>query len=66
MKILEKILIIIITILGFIPLIVFCGEAIKQAINETEYLAAIILTILTLSLAIMGAIIVYLTVQKEE
>lgn len=59
MRTVEKILLIVLTIVGFIPLLWFCGVAIEQAIAEVDYLAVGILSILTLSLGVMGGIIIF-------
>ena len=65
MKIFIKIFVVIFTILAFIPLIWFCGLVIAQAINEVDYLAVVVLSILTLSLIVMCGIIVYGSLTGE-
>ena len=65
MKTVEKILLIVLTILAFIPLLWFCGFTIMQAIHEMDYLAVVVLGVLTLSLVVMGVVIVYESLKGE-
>ena len=59
MKRVEKFLISVITVIGFVPLIEFCSVVIEQAIIQVDLLAVCILSALALSLGLMAILIIF-------
>lgn len=65
-KYLTKILMILLTVLAFIPLLWFCGFTIIQAIHEVDYLAVFVLGILALMLLALAVVIIMISLGGEK